>query len=358
MGGRALKHLGCIRYDKDEYVKASNQLISLLEENFHTNVEVTKSYFNKTSYGDIDLLMVRKDWMKTEIMKEKLLDLFEATHIKSHFSKIDKLEDFYINNSVITFPFNLLSMDPIQVDLIMVDQKEWDTFRAYYGWGEVGNLIGKIFHGFGLKYGSYGVKCIQYKGTLKLGEFIVTRDMKEAFSFIGLNYGQFCSGFKDEYEVFDYIMSSPYFNSEMFQWVNLNAVTKKRNTKRENYHKFLEYIEKAGNPIKFTFDYDKTVYWDKIESHFRGCNFYKRVAMIQQKEIQMSNFKEKWNGNMLIKKYKITDKVLGVFMGRFTYHIEKKYKTIFYQWILSNNSTTVNKEIDLFHNSTWEIIKV
>jgi len=60
MGGLALSHLGVRRYLKDEFYELAKELVPLVRAAFNTEVELTKSYHTKDSFGDMDLLVLNE----------------------------------------------------------------------------------------------------------------------------------------------------------------------------------------------------------------------------------------------------------------------------------------------------------
>lgn len=301
MGGLALKHVeGIRRYQADEFFKLADELIPKVQELFNTEAYLIQSYHTKESFGDMDIILHNNG--KLGNVKEKITSIFNP-------------KDIHFNGNVYSFDHK-----DLQVDLILTPTSNVETSKVFFSFNDLGNLMGKMYHKFGLKYGYDGLKYVyRLDNDKKLGDITVTKNMRKAFEFLGLSYEKFEKGFETMEEVFDYVVASPYFQKETFYFENLNAINKKRNNRRVNYHLFIEYVNGTGRyagreslPDKpFVFDKDKSKYFDMINDYFPESNFLKEMELLRAKEDRKRLIASKFNGNLVMERYGLTDIMLG-----------------------------------------------
>jgi hypothetical protein len=217
MGGKALKILGIEteRKSTSEHLRIESTLIPIISELFKTEVKGVKFYRNKESHGDLDLLILNNG---------NLGDIYEK--LKS-FGPIHK------NGNVYSFEY-----DKYQIDLILQTDENWVFCDSFFNYDPCGNLIGKISHKFGLKFGFSGLvyPFRAFSGRLTQN-IIISKDTEKIFKFLGLDYDKYTEGFNTVEEIFDWIVSSKYFCGENFLMENLNHIDRKRNKKRKTYQR-------------------------------------------------------------------------------------------------------------------------
>lgn len=316
MGGLALKDI-TERYFWEDFAVVGGVLTPTLERYLKTDIFLVKAYRQKDSMGDMDLLVYDHG---------KLPDMGE---IKEWITKTFNNKDFHRNGNVLSWDY--LHKDyktPIQVDLILVKPENWESSKIFYLYNELGNLMGKLFNKFGLSYGYDGLKIKYFYKTNKRNIYI-TKDSKKMFSFIGLSWERFNRGFDTLTEVFDYVIGSPYFNKENFQWENLNNVNLKRNKRRPNYQVFLDYINRdeiEANDIDFV--KDKSIYFPKINEFFPEANLYQSLFEFQHEINTKEAVAEKWNGHIIQELYpNLKGPELGKAISGFKKYLEPLYSS-------------------------------
>tara|TARA_R110000772_G_scaffold2410_2_gene8461 strand:- start:74394 stop:75389 length:996 start_codon:yes stop_codon:yes gene_type:complete len=327
MGGQAIKIAR--RVPRERFFKYVKEIIPMVENAFQTKVHMVNGFTEKEDFGDLDLLILDND------LQDKIKT------IEKHFNP-QEISTTNINQ-LISFNYNEL-----QVDLIFTPQTNWETSKIFYEWGDLGNFIGKLTnnfgrlreHNFSLKYGYDGFKCkIIHNGGIK--NIFLTKDSKEVFRFLGLDFNRWKQGFKNREEVYDYIIGSKYFDHASFQWENLNSINKERNRRRPNYVHFLEYIE--NHKIEPKWDKGYLYYLNEIKEFF-GVDLIEELEIIKSDEQNQEDVKNKFNGNIVMKNYPdIKGENLGKSMSDF--------KSNFDNWesFVSNNSKeTILKKFDEF----------
>jgi hypothetical protein len=309
MGGLALKHIeGIRRYKADEFYALAEELIPRISKCLGTEAHLVKSYHLKESFGDMDIIVLNNGNLGN--IKEKIQNEFQP-------------KDMHFNGNVWSFDFA-----DLQIDIILTPTSNWETSKVFFAYNDLGNLMGKIYHKFGLKYGYDGLKYIyRLDNDRKLGDITVTKNMKKAFEFLGLSYEQFERGFDTIEDIFNFVVGSPYFQKEAFYFENLNAINKKRNKRRANYKLFIEFVNGTGTyegrnslPDKpFTFESDKTKYFDLINEFFPESDFLNQMEALRKKEQRKKAIHDKFNGDLIMKRYPdLKGKNLGFAMGTFS----------------------------------------
>lgn len=327
MGGKALKIAE--RVGKDTYHKYAKDIIPRIEKIFDTEVSIVTSFHDKEDFGDLDLLVLadRDFGNRREI-------------IEKEFSP----QEIVTNSHIISFNYNEL-----QVDLIFTTEHNWETSKIFFEHGDLGNLLGKMMsnygriidHGYRLKYGFDGLKCqILHEGKKK--SIFLTKNNEEVFEFLGLDFNQWYKGFNNREEMFDYVISSRFFDYNSFQWDNLSSINKDRNKRRPNYIAFLDYI-KPHKDVNINWGNDHTKFI-KILSVYFNVNIINVRKELEEEVSRNKKISEKFNGNIIMENYpKLKGKELGNSIIRF-----KQSKDDFDEYILSNDTKNIIKDFGRF----------
>ena len=293
MGGNALKYHGARRFAKEEYVSLSKEVLDKLEEALPgANFVEIPYYSQKEDFGDMDLLCLPLDPEDYELI-HNVLDSEVSVR----------------NSEVLSILYKGL-----QIDIIPKPEEEFMTSWFYYSFNDLGNLLGKIFHKFGLKYGHRGLTLPLRDGDHQFDEVLVSRSTGEIMEFIGLDPHRFWKGFKTLEEVYEFVESSPYCTPSIYALENLNSVDRIRDRKRSTYQGFLARMQ--GKPEKFVFEKDKSKYLEKIWEYFPEAEDRYEKALKQLAYRRECN--AKFNGELVME----WTGLQGVELG----HLMKKLK--------------------------------
>ena len=221
MGGQALKNTFTRRYQKEEFEQITPEIKEKLLKVF-PKVDMPKYFKSKPSFGDADFVCMATD---------KNID-FEKFFIDEFQSK-----EIFKNGHVYSIEYKEL-----QVDVIITPQKAYETSLTYFAWNDLGNLIGKIAHRFGLKWGFDGLKYTYNSGGKELGVLYVSKDYEQVLSFLGFDVDRYNLGFDNLDEIFDFVISSKYFNPWLFDFEIMNRTNRERDMKRSTYASFVERV--------------------------------------------------------------------------------------------------------------------
>jgi len=239
-------------------------------------ITMTKFYSEKETHGDLDILVKTKDTDGLiKIINEKI-----------------NPEGIIINDDAISFDY-----DNFQVDLICLEPKIWKTALIYYSYDPLGNLLGKIAKGFGLRYGKDGLyyKNIGKNNTQKI---MLSEDIDEIYKFLGYDFNKFKQGFNSLNDIYDFISDGEFFDKELFMPNNLTNNDRKRSMKRPTFKGFLKYMKNSKSNYTFK---SKDSYIDYIDSWFNGFkdkkdNYLKvdniKVQISKKIRLVMGNLKQ------------------------------------------------------------------
>ena len=271
MGGNATKEFNTRRILKSEY----NEICKVLE---NPKYHIIKSYTNKESHGDIDVLGTITFDEFENIIKDKFNIL---GIIKNHNEKSYALE-----YNDIKFQLDFIKTSP-----------EFLTFNYnYLSYNDLGNLIGRIASSFGFKFGHDGLFIKEFfsEQGLKVDktvshvrrEKLISRNWNFALEFLGLNPERFKEGFENLEDIFEFVCSSKYFHKNYYNLENDNNQKRTRDKKRENINKFNKYLE---SQLETDFKESRNLFKEHLKK-FPQIVQFKRTL---KKEVRTEYFKKR-----------------------------------------------------------------
>lgn len=283
MGGNATKHFGTQRVNKQQFEQCCNMLNNMLqqyviEQNLQTKEKfcVIESYHDKQDFGDIDFLST----IDRQIF-EKLVEKTENINIVAKAEQFSYAIEFKLASDELVF---------VQVDYIKSNLEDFDFSKNFFAFNDLGNLIGRIAAQAGFSFGFDGLKrkiyvdnrgdiindlyekVIMHTSTtqqfvnddeipvtslvenarlfkneldraIQKTTIVVTKDFDKALKFLGFDVERFKQGFNNMNEVFEFVVSSTFFNKDAFLFENRNHKARARDKKRSNYLAALEYFK-------------------------------------------------------------------------------------------------------------------
>jgi hypothetical protein len=318
MGGQALKNTFTRRYNKDEFDLLTPIVKEKLEKYFK-KVYLIQGHRNKETYGDADFLVLIDD---NELNINTILN-------DEFFTK-----EIFKNGNIYSFEYK-----EFQIDLILTTQSKWETSINYFNWSDLGNLIGKVAHKFGLKWGFEGLVYVYRTDGKVLGNINVSKDYREVLTFLGFDSDRYDLGFKNLDEIFDYVTSSKYFNPWMFDFETLNRINRERDQKRTTYANFVKHVtpmKEIGQDAYFYFYPNKSVYLGHIDFNFPGfLKEYNELEIIENRRLKVKSI---FNGKLVMEAYpNLKGQALGNALHKFENAFASKYE--FEESILTINNT-------------------
>lgn len=186
-----------------------------------------------------------------------------------------------------------------QIDVINTPKGAFDFAKFYHGKGDIGNLIGRIAHNLGLKFGHNGLWYVHKSSTQVIDEILLSNNPLEVLQFLGFSINNLDDfKFNRIEDVYSFVISSPLFHPSFYQMENRNHTARTRDSKRPNYMGFLKFIESIDPSIKMIANKD---YFIQAVFHFRKFEDYRQILrkqamMIHRKAIIDPSFVAKITG--------------------------------------------------------------
>jgi hypothetical protein len=306
MGGNALS-LPSVRLCADVYFKVEDSCVQSLRKAFpDCRVEPILAYREKRSFGDLDILVSREG--------------FDPVAASSAFSQPSHFET--VRNGPVTSYGIRVGPEPFgifQVDIITAPADQFEAALNYFNYNDLGNLLGRIAHSMGgLKLGhdglTYPVRAGD--GNHVLGIIPIYTDYSKIIPLIGLDYSRFQAGFDSLEQIFEFVASSTYFNSDIYLLHNRNATGRIRDKKRKTYMDFLTWLERRPNLSKKDEVRPSRSDWlAKFKQEIPG--FESKYEEIMEERRLNEALKLKFNGNLISEWTELEGKPLGQFMAAF-----------------------------------------
>jgi len=336
MGGRALKNTFTRRYSKVEFETVSKELIDIIEKTF-VKAATPLYYHNKETFGDIDIIVrVHPDSMGA---------------VRPFIEKTFKPNEIFHNGNCYSFDYK-----EVQVDFMCVSGEDFDSNYHYLAYNDLGNYIGRIAHRLGLKYGQEGLWYNHYQKGQNLGRVMISKNYREIFNFLDLDYDRWLEGFDELEDTFEFVLTSKYFDSQMFQLDSLNRINRERNLKRASYMSFLDWINKnypnvvgdyLDGPKEDARASDNTnkSLIKTINKTFPDANFNLKIKEIEYLEAKKAYINAKFNGSMIMNIYGLEGKQIGDALKHFKREIEKEGYA-FDDYILSESQENIFEQFE------------
>ncbi len=166
-------------------------------------------------------------------------------------------------------------IDDISVNFIKTSGVEWFYTLFYYSWNILNVFVDILLsESFNLRYTRKGLK---YKYEDK--NIDITNNMKDIFEFLELKFHMVNNGFPTDYTIFEFIQSSPYYDSTYFTMDNFEKHDINFEYNKHYYEKFIEY-RLENKPDKKSID-EQIIY---IDAYFMKSNFLEKLSSIQMKK--------------------------------------------------------------------------
>ena len=330
MGGSALKNCTTRRYMTDEYFKIEAEVCSMLRNIDHfgytRRVIPVKAYAAKESFGDMDVIL-------------------ESNGLDSSFEKtlteLFKPKEMVKNGKVWSLEYK-----EFQIDIILTPTNEMMFAETYYAFNDLGNLMGRIAHKFGLKYGHNGLWYMLRDDTYLIDEICVSMDVRDVFEFLDYDYDVWRNGFETLEDVFNFVTTSKYFNPDIYLFDQMNHRSRVRDAKRKTYNAFLTWCEEKRKTdwkdrTFFKYEKPKSDYIMFIGESFP--NFKRDVKNAYAKMLVQQEVQRKFNGEIVRELTGLQNQELG--------HMMKRLKESFYSkedldlFVLSSSVDTIESFI-------------
>lgn len=297
MGGNLFK-LG--RLPQTEYLQIEGKLREYLDHKLGRGYHIPRYYRNKPDFGDVDIIVshaaIQTSWQ--DLRMELVRDLGITTYKSAGAVFSTVYQNF-------------------QVDFFCREQRYFESTYNYLSFNDVGNILGKIFKRFNLKYGEQGLLYVfrradgHYQKDLE-----VSQDFERIFAFLQLDYAHWERGFDTLDELFRWAISSPYFSIHPYQ--EQDATTAQRVKERTTMRRFVEWLEVQGITQRYTFAEDRDAYLPAINAFFPEAKLLEQIEGERKREAVILKLREKYSGQVVMQLFPaLQGKELGEFMRSF-----------------------------------------
>jgi|AntRauTorcE11897_2_1112592.scaffolds.fasta_scaffold00946_15 hypothetical protein len=341
MGGNALKNPS-VRLQRDEFLSVTHLIVNNLRNFYNTKVRPTLSYKSKKSFGDLDILIEKPDEPYRSDLEE---------HVKRYFQTTEIVKNKNVWSIGVPLDLDLDRSRVFQVDLIHMKPKHYETSYFYYSYNDLNNLVGKMIHKFGMKFGHKGliVPLRTDNGGVKR-EITISKDPQKIYEFIDLDYKKWEEGFEDLEDIFEFVVSSKYFSADMFDDSNLNHRSRVRDKKRKVYQSFREWLKESKHFDRhYNFNLKKEEYIEFIDECFPGVHLRIQKDAFDREMEEKRQIAEKFNGNIIMDLTNLKGKALGKFIGNFKNSVED-----FNLWVKHSSKSEIKERILDFYKSQVE----
>ena len=227
-----------------------------------------------------------------------------------------------------------------QVDFILEKEKNFEFAKHYFDYNDLGNLIGRVAHKAGFKFGHDGLWYCIREGNYKVGDICLTKDFSTALRFLGFDVGSYQYGFNSLEDIFEFVTLNPYFDPASYDLNNRSRYARIRDKKRPTYQKFLKWVEYKKLQAKPSLD--KSSWLEKADNWF--LDFKSERSALLAKLERKREIKSKFNGDIIKAITSLEGKDLGRFISEF------KQRSDFETWVLASTKNEVAKEIEFQFN--------
>jgi hypothetical protein len=285
MGGNALG-FRTERLSPERYIEITTLVVDALLHSFYKRVVPTSPCPNKESHGDVDILVCES------ITSLDPRAVFRSTAVVH-------------NGGVTSFDFK-----GHQIDLIHVRPEHFEMATFFYGYGDVGMILGMITRTVGLKFGYQGLSIVVHSHLIPL-----STDLTETLRFLGLDVHVWRRGFTTDEQVFAFITSSTLFRPSMFRrrddkW---NHGERRALQDRTMFVAFIAYVEQnypsETEPARLSVE----------EVSQRAIDFFQKQSAldaVNEKIERGRKLKERFNGHMVMEITGMSGKEMGAFMAQ------------------------------------------
>lgn len=318
MGGN---YFGRPRMPRADYLRREFEVIEALERLAPGRYMIPKYFGDKADFGDMDVI-VSSDLFKNRRFDVELYDYLGVT-LRGRPNK---------------GVYSGLYRD-LAVDLFLAPPQSVGSSWAFMSWGDAGNILGRMVRPFGCKLSHSGLEFVFSQGTHFKRELRLTRKFSETCRLLDLDYELWSAGFNTEREMFDWVVSSPYFSPAPY--LCLESANPDSKT-RPGMNRFAEYVRSAMLPERSTRSFNRI---ERLQYTFPHINVR---GWIEQQQASFSRSRDvagRFNGRIVMSlRPELAGKALGAFIHAFRASRGDDFET----WVLESTGDEISTAIKNF----------
>lgn len=344
MGGKALS-VASLRLPAERYHKVAAEVAEQLADHVTARLRVIPAYNQKPDFGDLDIIIESHEGYDPVAIAKAL-----------------GAQEVIRNGDVTSFGYPVDGWW-FQVDLIKIPPKSFDFAYCYFSYNDVGNLLGRIAHKAGLKFGHLGLiypMRDKEDGTHLIAEPVVTYDFGAALKLLGYNPVTYMHriekdiGFDSLVEIFRFVVSSPYTNPDIYILDNRNHAARMRDKKRPTYQKFLKWMQEQPEGTLHKFPWAPGGSEDRTfqkQAFLRMCfslnpQFEKEYREVMDLYDRRKAAKAKFNGTRVSEWTGVTGKELGGLMTHIKRAFDNEEEQL--QWAITTPEEQLKEHVSDF----------
>lgn len=343
MGG-LLMNLG--RVDKAKYLEIIAEITPYLDQKLGKYYKIPRYYASKPTFGDVDILVSTE--IITEVVTEVVTEIITEIVAENKFGSWQNLTKSIASDlKIIKFKssghiFSTAYLN-FQVDFFCVKTEFFESTYNFLCFNDLGNLLGKMFHRFNLKFGENGLSYVYRRadGHYKT-DLPVCLDIKKIIAFLDLDFSYWQNGFETLEQMFEWVVTSPYFSYKPY--FDTSKTTEKRIEQRTTVSKFTDWLQENNVQKHYFSKENREEYLPIIADYFAEANLYQLIENEKDNEIKAIKIAEKFNGKIIMTLTNLEGKELGDFITRFKAHFATD-KADFEDFILQNSAENIKNEI-------------
>lgn len=305
MGGNALS-IETRRLSKDEYGQLAADVKAKLEEDKYLcigRIEVFKSYGDKKSFGDIDILMTKT-----------ALSTMQITH---RITEVFSTKEVVHNDNTYSFAY-----EGAQVDLKFVAPHLFDVAFNYYAYNDLGGLLGRLAAHQGFTLGPQGLLYKLMRGTRLIDTLTITRDWVQILRILQIeDVNAYDTGFDSLESMFELVASSAVFDPALYMPANRSAKKFSRDKGRKTYTEFIRWLDYCRPSTGILTKKGKDFWLADVLSKYPYFKVSYNIAVAEyEKQLFIKN---KFNGTTISEATGITGKELGTFISWFNIKVSQ-----------------------------------
>ena len=349
MGGHLIKNAK--RMSLEVHNRIFKEVFDALSKTFpNLPIAGTKALRDKKDFGDIDIIVgvdglgswpieTLKDFLKEHQVSQSSLNA------KVGYENNDPLHGRVIlkqNRGVFSFAWPD-GDGQVQIDLILVPDVFFKVAQDYLSWSGIGNLLGRSLSKMGFKMGIEGLQYFFSHPALRNHRSIlITEKMDEVLDFLGYDPKRYDAGFNHAQETFEYVITSPWFDPNLYLPQNRPHDQRVRDEKHPLHVAFLEWMADKGILKQSGLTWPSPEFFLQ-EAQNRWPNFASRLLEVQQEVQQLLDKKPPFDGHWIQENLGIYGVELGKVLKK-SQELWGKEKTFREAW----ENGDLEKRIELF----------
>jgi len=227
----------------------------------------------------------------------------------------------------------------LQVDILPASPEAFHPSLCYFSHNDCGNLLGRVAHSFGFKFGHLGLLYPFKSGNYEFTEMMVERDWAKILPAFGYDFARWQAGFDTLEDLFAFITSSMFFNKDIFLLHNRNAKSRVRDRKRTTYSGFLDWLETQESLPAYDYSGEKA---DRLELMFErlaASSFREQYDQTTARFNDWESARRRFNGELVREISGLTEKALANFMKTLREEIGSTAEI--QSWVLSRSDEDI-----------------